>query len=170
MFDGCGFFGIGILITFIYIVPYEKAKKAGRLTSWRKKMVIGHLWIMSFIILAFAVLIGYSFQDCSDRLLSLRWEAVLLVFLALAINPVVIKGIWKVSKLLSVLLPVICSMLPVYYLPFSGFSVSETINLIGLGVMSIFSLGFTIASLAVIAVFLVILLIGLLSLPVVIAL
>ena len=165
-----GLYGIGIFITCAYVIPYENAKKKGCLLAWNRKMLISHLWVMSFIITGFSVVICYSSKYFSEKYIQLKWESVLLLFLAIMINPFVVKGIWKRNKSLSTILPIICGMLTVYYLPFSGLSVSETVTLIWIGVVSVFAVGITVASFTVISIILIMLFIGLMSLPVVIAL
>ncbi len=154
------------LYAYILYRRYKKAKEEGRAAEWKTKLINRYLWVVTGLLFLYSVVIGYATKSLEDNLISLRWEAVLLAFLGIMVSPLFIRKMQQVSKVAAVLLPVICAMMTVFYIPFStGSNLTETVTLIGIGVVSIFAVGIAVVIAAIIAVVLIMMLIGFLSIP-----
>ncbi len=156
------------LYAYILYRRYSKAKEQGIAQEWRTKLICRYLWILTGLLLLYSIVIGYASKTFSAEHMCLKWEAVLLAFLGIMVSPLFLKGMWRVSRIAAIFMPIICAMATVFYIPFStGSNVTETVTLIGIGVISIFAVGVVTVFLAIVAVILVMMLIGFLSIPVV---
>ena len=91
-----------------------------------------------------------------------------MAFLGIMVAPPVILRLWCINRTVSVLLPILCAMAVVLYIPFStGCDFIDTIAIICVGAVSIFFVGYVVLCIAVAAVILVMVLVGLFSIPVV---
>ncbi len=154
------------LYAYILSRRYKKAKEEGRAAEWKTKLINRYLWIATGLFLLYSIVIGFAAKYQEGNLISLRWEAVLLAFLGIMVSPLFIRRMQRISKVAAILLPVICAMMTVFYIPFStGSNLTETVTLIGIGVVSIFAIGIAVVIAAIIAVILIMVLIGFLSIP-----
>ncbi len=158
------------IVVILYLHTYKNAKGRGTVYEWRKKVVTGHLWAVSAMLLVFAASILAAPKDLSSEMSALKWEAVLLGFTGIMMCPLTVKGLWRINKSLAVALPILCSVLTVFFIPYStGLSAGDTIQLIFVGAVNIFAFGAIAVAGIIGALILLLILVGLLSVPIVIS-
>ena len=158
---------IGLYIFLMYY-KYNKAREQGTVQEWRIKIINIHLWAISSLLFVYAILICYLNYIIQDKWAPLKWEPVLLFFLSCAICPLFVRKIQQINKTAAVLIPIMCAILCVLYIPITtGCGFIDTIIITCIGVFGMLLLGVGIVCIPILFVILLLILIGYLCIPVV---
>ena len=158
-----------IIIIFIYYKRFESAKRNGTVKMLKKKIASRYLYALSSVLILFSIILGKTSGIIPEEEKVLQWEAVIMPLTAIMITPIFVRTVFKINKSLAVIFPILSIMLMVGFIPFStGANLEQTIEIIGVGIISIFAVGYVTLILGFLAIFFLMMLIGLLSTPVVI--
>ena len=158
-----------IIIIFIYYKRFESAKRNGTVKMFKKKIASRYLYALSSVLILFSIILGKTSGIIPEEEKVLQWEAVIMPLTAIMITPIFVRTVFKINKSLAVIFPILSIMLMVGFIPFStGANLEQTIEIIGVGIISIFAVGYVTLILGFLAIFFLMMLIGLLSTPVVI--
>ena len=158
-----------IIIIFIYYKRFESAKRNGTVKMLKKKIASRYLYALSSVLILFSIILDKSSGIIPEEDKVLQWEAVIMPLTAIMITPIFVRTVFKINKSLAVIFPILSIMLMVGFIPFStGANLEQTIEIIGVGIISIFAVGYVTLILGFLAIFFLMMLIGLLSTPVVI--
>lgn len=158
-----------IIIIFIYYKRFESAKRNGTVKMLKKKIASRYLYALSSVLILFSIILDKSSGIIPEEDKVLQWEAIIMPLTAIMITPIFVRTVFKINKSLAVIFPILSIMLMVGFIPFStGANLEQTIEIIGVGIISIFAVGYVTLILGFLAIFFLMMLIGLLSTPVVI--